>query len=114
MVPLRASRQYKRRRKKTLIGSISDFVSVRVDGWEFALIAGFLRAFGFERVVGDVVQSDHWLVWILHDQIFAVLLFHADVDDASQNAPGIVHAEIDLSGKLLGFELLCSQNDMPR
>lgn len=72
----------------------SHFVAVRIHWLKSfsCLVTRLLRTFRLESVVRNVVQSNHRLVWILHDQIFAVLLFHAQIDDAPEDAPGIVHA----------------------
>jgi len=51
-----------------------------------------------------------YFIGILHDQVFALFLLHARVNDASHDAPSIVHVEIDLLGKLCWPKLLCTEN----
>lgn len=51
-----------------------------------------------------------YLVGILHDEVLALLQLHAGVDDAAQDAPGIVHVQVDLAGKLHRLELLGAQD----
>ena len=36
------------------------------------------------------------------------------MDDQPDNTPGVVHAQVDLLAKLNGFELLSSEDDVPR
>lgn len=51
-----------------------------------------------------------YLVRVLHNEVLPLLQLHAGVHDTAQDAPGIVHVQIDLTGKLHGFELLRAQN----
>ena len=53
------------------------------------------------------------LVGVLQDQIFALIQLAADVDDAAEDSPGVLHAQVDLAGELVGFELLGPQDDVP-
>ena len=52
----------------------------------------------------------YYLVGVLQNQVFAFLQLHADVYDAAQNCPGIVHVQVDLLCKLHRLELLSAQN----
>ena len=52
------------------------------------------------------------LVGVLEDQVLALVQFAADIDDTAENSPGVLHAQVDLAGELVGFELLRSQDDM--
>lgn len=61
-----------------------------------------------ERLIG---RGPH-LVGVLQDQVLALVQLAADVDDAAQDAPGVLHAQVDLAGELVGFELLGSQDDV--
>lgn len=54
------------------------------------------------------------LVGILHDEVFAISLFHAQVDNASQYAPCIVHIQLDLIGELGRPVLLSTKDDVFR
>lgn len=65
-----------------------------------------------KRIVGNVVQQQGWLVWILQDEILAIGQLHTSVNDAPKNAPAIVQIQIGLISKLLGLECLRSQNDV--
>lgn len=51
-----------------------------------------------------------YLVGVLHDEVLALFQFHALVDDAPEDAPRVVHVQVDLVGKLLGLELLRAQD----
>merc|ERR1711936_755712 len=74
----------------------------------FLTLIGLILA--LEGAVRDVVQPDHWLVRVLHNQILAILLGHHQVKDTSDNTPRVVHAKVDLLAKLDGFELLRSKD----
>ena len=52
------------------------------------------------------------LVGILEDQVFALIQLAADVDDTAEDTPGVLHAQVDLAGELIGFELLSAQDDV--
>ena len=52
------------------------------------------------------------LVGVLHDEVLALLQFHAGVNNAAQDAPGVVHVQVDLGCKLRGLELLGPQDHM--
>lgn len=52
------------------------------------------------------------LVGVLEDEVLALVQLAADVDDAAQDAPGVLHAQVDLAGKLVGLELLRAQDDV--
>lgn len=67
----------------------------------------FIRA---EGAVGQAVDPDHLLVGVLEDEILPLIQLHADVDDASQDAPGVLYAEVNLAGKLIWLELLRAQD----
>lgn len=54
-----------------------------------------------------------YLVRVFKDEVFAFLQFATDVDDTAQDAPGVLHAEVNLAGKLIGLKLLCAKDDMP-
>lgn len=43
-----------------------------------------------------------------------VLLLHADIDDAAQDAPGVVHRQVDLRGELVRLELLRAEDHVAR
>lgn len=60
------------------------------------------------------VQLPSCLIRVFKDEVFALLQLLTDVDHAAQDAPGILHAQVNLAGKLVGLELLCAQDDMPR
>lgn len=51
-----------------------------------------------------------YFVRIFHDQVLALLLFHACVDDAAHDTPGIVHIEVDLLRKFSRPKLLRAEN----
>lgn len=55
-----------------------------------------------------------YLIRVFEDEVFALLQLATDVDHTAQNAPGILHAQVNLAGKLVGLELLCAKDDMPR
>lgn len=57
----------------------------------------------------QLVESDDWLVRVLHDQIFAVLLLPQDVNDDSNHTPSVIHVQGNLGGELVRFELLHTQ-----
>ena len=65
-----------------------------------------------EGVVGDVVEPDDGLVGVLDDEVLAVLLLHDEVDDAADDAPRVVHVQVDLGRELARLELLRAQNDV--
>lgn len=46
--------------------------------------------------------------------ILTILLLHADIDDAPQDTPGVVHGQVDLRGELVRLELLRAQDDVAR
>lgn len=52
------------------------------------------------------------LVGVLQDEVLALVQLAADVDDAAQDAPGVLHAQVDLAGELVGLELLRAQDDV--
>lgn len=52
------------------------------------------------------------LVGVLEDQVFALVQLAADIDDAAEDSPGVLHAQVDLAGELIGFELLSAQDDV--
>lgn len=52
------------------------------------------------------------LVGVLHDEVLALLQLHAGVHNAAQDAPCIVHVQVDLGCKLCGLELLGTQDHM--
>lgn len=70
--------------------------------------------FALESVIGDIIQSNDGLVGVLDNQELAVLLLHDQIHDTSNHTPTIIHGQIDLSGKLGGFEVLRPQNDVSR
>lgn len=54
------------------------------------------------------------LVGVFEDEVLALVQFAADVDDAAQDPPGVLHAQVDLAGELVGFELLSAQDHVTR
>ena len=56
------------------------------------------------------VHSTTHLVGVLHDEVFALVELHADVDDAAQDSPAVVHVERDLLRELARLELLHAQD----
>ncbi len=62
----------------------------------------------------ETVKLPSCLIRVFKDEIFALLQLLTDVDHAAQDAPGILHAQVNLAGKLVGLELLCAQDDVPR
>lgn len=52
------------------------------------------------------------LVGVFQDEVLALIQLAADVNDAAQDAPGVLHAQVDLAGKLIGLELLRAQDDV--
>ena len=77
----------------------------------FALLVGVVLA--LEGAVRDVVEPDDRLHRVLDDQILSVLLLHDQVDDAADDAPRVVHGEVDLRGELCRLELLDAEDDVP-
>ena len=55
---------------------------------------------------------EKYLIRIFHDQVFALIQFHADIDDTPQDTPTVVHVQGDLICKLSWLELLHAQNDV--
>lgn len=55
-----------------------------------------------------------YLIRVFEDEVFALLQLATDVDHTAQDAPGILHAQVNLAGKLVGLELLCAKDNMPR
>ena len=53
-----------------------------------------------------------YLVGILHDEVLALLELHTDVDDTAQDAPGVLHVQVDLVGELSRLKLLRAQDHM--
>lgn len=76
------------------------------------IIVRLRLSIGLERVIGNIVQSNHLLVGILHYQILPILLLHHDVHYAPQNTPCVVHVQIDLRRKLVWLVLLRTQNNV--
>lgn len=64
----------------------------------------------FESSLGDIVEQEDLLVWILENQIFARFEFQAGVDYTPKHTPRIVHVQVGLIGKFAWLELLCAQN----
>lgn len=52
------------------------------------------------------------LVGVLEDEVLALVQLAADIDDAAEDPPGVLHAQVDLAGELVGFELLRAQDDV--
>ena len=48
------------------------------------------------------------------DEVFALVQLHADVDDAAQDAPAVVHVERNLLRELARLELLHAQDHVTR
>uniref|UniRef100_A0A3Q4GXZ7 Sulfotransferase n=1 Tax=Neolamprologus brichardi TaxID=32507 RepID=A0A3Q4GXZ7_NEOBR len=64
-------------------------------------------------LTGNVLLSaPAHLVRVLQDQVLALVQLEADVDDAAQDSPGVLHAQVDLAGEFIGFELLGAQDDV--
>ena len=80
----------------------------------FLLLLLLVVLIGAEGAVGQAVDTDDLLIGVLEDEVLALLQLHADVDDAAQDAPGILHAQVDLTGELVGLELLGTQDDVAR
>lgn len=57
---------------------------------------------------------DAHLVGVFEDEVLALVQFAADVDDAAQNAPRVLHAQVDLASKLVRLELLRAQDHVTR
>lgn len=52
------------------------------------------------------------LVGVLQDEVLALVQLAADIDDTAEDSPGVLHAQVDLAGELIGFELLGAQDHM--
>lgn len=50
------------------------------------------------------------LVGVLQDEVLALVQLAADIDDTAEDSPGVLHAQVDLAGELVGFELLGAQD----
>lgn len=65
---------------------------------------------------GHILQN--WigphLVGVLQDEVLALVQLTADVDDAAQDPPGVLHAQVDLAGELVGLELLRAEDHVAR
>ena len=55
-----------------------------------------------------------YLVGVLHDEVLALLELHADVHHTAQDAPGILHVQVDLVCKLSRLKLLRPQDHVLR
>ena len=53
-----------------------------------------------EGIFWDRVQSHDWLVGLLDNDVFAFIQLEAQVNDCSDNAPAVLHVQIDLHGKV--------------
>lgn len=69
----------------------------------------FIRA---EGAIRQTVDADHLLVGVFEDEVLPLIQLHADINDASQDAPGVLYAQINLAGKFIWLELLCAQDHM--
>jgi hypothetical protein len=56
----------------------------------------------------------YYLVGVLHDEVFAIRLGFANVNNAAEDAPGVVHVERDLGGEFGWLILLGAQNHVLR
>lgn len=83
-----------------------------VDGISI-FVTFLLRILTLKSVVRDVIKSQKGLVGIFDDQILSILLAPYEIQDTPDDAPGVVHGEINLTGELDGFELLHANDDMP-
>ncbi len=54
------------------------------------------------------------LIGVLHKQIGAGIALHEVVDDASEDAPSVIHVEVDLLREVGGAEFVGSEDDMVR
>lgn len=63
-----------------------------------------------EGVVWDIIQPNHWLVGIFHNEIFSIFLFHADIHNTAEDSPCIIHIQCYLRCKLIWLILLCTQD----
>ena len=54
----------------------------------------------------------NYLVGVFHYKVFSFFQFHAGVNDAAEDAPGVVHVQIDLTRKLDRLKLLGAQNNV--
>lgn len=88
--------------RKSALGQL-----VESDDWLFKII--LIRDFCCCCWDFRVSNSKFYLVRVLHDQIFAVLLLPQDVNDDSNHTPSVVHVQGDLGGELVRFELLHAQ-----
>lgn len=52
------------------------------------------------------------LVGVFEDEVLALVQLAADIDDTAEDSPGVLHAQVDLAGELIGFELLGAQDDV--
>lgn len=46
--------------------------------------------------------------------VLTIFLLHADVDDAAEDAPRVVHGKVDLRRELVRLELLRAEDHVPR
>ena len=66
------------------------------------------------RGAGGRDTQNSYLVRILHDEVLALRQLHADVDDAAQDAPRVLHVQVDLLRELRRLELLHAEDDVLR
>lgn len=53
---------------------------------------------------------DERLVGVLDEEVLALVKLHADLDEALEDAPHVVHVQVDLRGELLGLVPLDAQD----
>lgn len=70
------------------------------------------RASAFKKCGCFCGTATPHLVGVLEDEVLALVQLAADVDDAAEDPPGVLHAQVDLAGELVGFELLRAQDDV--
>ena len=68
--------------------------------------AAALLAYLLKCILRDRVQAHDWLVGLLDNQVFALIQLEAEVNDSPDNAPAVLHVQVDLHGKVLGLAYL--------
>ena len=66
----------------------------------------------FKGAVWDVVQPDDRLHWVLDDEVLSVFLLAHQINNATHDAPCVVHREVYLSAELGWLELLHPKDDV--
>ena len=65
--------------------------------------AAALLAYLLKCILRHRVQAHDWLVGLLDNQVFALIQLEAEVNDSPDNAPAVLHVQVDLHGKVLGL-----------